>query len=113
MENRPFKTFMDQQRQFFNTGKTLSIPFRIEQLKKLKVILQNHESQIAAALRKDLNKAPAEAILNEILLVNEEIDFIHQTLKKWARPKKASTPFPILWPGVQKFISNLMDAHWL
>lgn len=93
------KSIIEQQKRYFSTGATLPVPFRIEQLKKLKLLLQIHEKSIALALKKDLNKAPMEAIFNEILLVVDEINFIIKHLKKWTRPLKVSTPFPLLWPG--------------
>src|SRR5579883_3291474 len=93
-----FRHIINQQRQFFNTGATLPLPFRIEQLKKLKSLIQTHELDIIQALKQDLNKAPTEALLDEILLVTKEIDFIVKHLKKWARPKKVTTPL-ILWPA--------------
>lgn len=93
-----FKKMIDEQRQFFNSGQTLPLSFRKQQLTKLKSLLQVHETQIAEALYKDLHKAPMEAIFNEILLVTKEIDFIIKNLHKWARPTKVPTPI-ILWPG--------------
>lgn len=98
MQEINFNLLIDKQRQFFASGATLSIPFRIEQLKKLKWLLLNNESHITDALKKDLNKAPAETIFHEILLVIKEIDFVIKHLKKWSQPKKVTTPF-FLWPG--------------
>lgn len=93
------KTILEQQRQFFASSATLPIAFRIEQLKKLKSLFQTHEQNITDALKKDLNKAPNESFITEIMLVYEEIDYIIKNLKKWARAQKASTPFPLLFPG--------------
>lgn len=110
------KVILQQQRQFFSTGTTLAIEFRIKQLKLLKFILQNHEDEIVDALKSDLNKAPAESILIEILLIKNEIDFMIKHLKKWARPKRVST-LPMLWPGNSKIYSEpygvvLIIAPW-
>lgn len=44
------------QRQFFNTGATRSISFRIEQLKKLKQAVEHNEERICDALWSDLHK---------------------------------------------------------
>lgn len=99
MHDHSFQDVIDEQRQFFLSGATRPIAFRIEQLEKLKSILQMHEADIAAALQKDLHKPLTEAVLDEILLVLEEIKLIIKNLKKWSRPKKVSTPFPALWPG--------------
>ncbi|RDI43744.1 aldehyde dehydrogenase [Aquicella lusitana] len=91
-------SILDQQRDFFATGATLPLAFRITQLKQLKSLLMTHEAEIANALKRDLNKAPTEAIFNEVLLVIKEINFALKQLHKWMRPKKVRTPF-FLWPG--------------
>ena len=106
MHDRNYKTILDKQQQFFASGETLSYAFRIEQLQKLKSILSTHENEIADALKKDLNKAPMEALVNEIFLVLDEIDYIIKRLKKWMKPQSVSTPFPILWPGHSKIYSE-------
>ena len=87
-----------QQRYFFETGITLPITFRIQQLELLKSILQTHEAEIITALKLDLNKAPNESMLTELLLIKKEIEYVIKHLKKWARPKKVFTPL-FLWPG--------------
>ena len=43
-----------RQREFFATGATLDVNYRIAALKKLRKSLQDNEAQIAAALRSDL-----------------------------------------------------------
>ena len=93
------KNIMQAQRLFFSKGETLSIDFRIEQLKKLKSLLHTHETEIAKALNQDLNKSEMEGIVTEVLLVIDELNFIIKNLKKWARPTKVSSPFPLCWPG--------------
>ncbi len=107
---------IQSQRQFFRTGVTLSYTFRIEQLKKLKKIFTEHEAELIAALQKDLQKAPFESILNEILLVIKEIDYAISHLKKWMKDKSVSTPLS-LWPA-RSFIQSepygccLMISPW-
>lgn len=109
-------TILQQQRQFFATGTTLSVEFRLEQLKKLKSVIQIHEADIAAALKKDLNKAFSESLVNEIFLVIKEINFVIKNLKKWSKPKKLSTPL-LLFPGHSELIyepfgSVLLIGPW-
>ncbi len=102
MNDMDFRQLILRQREFFATGQTLPISFRIEQLKKLKTLIQSHEQEIMDALNKDLRKPPMEAYLTEIGLVIDEINFIIKNLKKWAKPQKTATPFPLLWPGISK-----------
>lgn len=87
------------QREFFLQGATLTLDFRIKQLKKLKNIIEKNEKNILNALYQDLHKAPQETYVNEIALVLREINYHLKHLKKWLRPKKVGTPFPLLWPG--------------
>lgn len=89
---------LEKQRKFFASNTTKSIPFRIEQLKKLKKMLVTHESDILLALQMDLNKSFAEGMMSEVLLVLKEIDFAIKYLKKWAKPKKVKTPL-LFFPG--------------
>ncbi len=108
---------MNQQRRYFATGATLPVAFRIEQLKKLKSLLAKYEVDITEALNKDLHKSAMESVMTELILVVEEINFIIKHLKKWSRPTKVTTPFPLLWPGrsriyYEPYGSVLIIAPW-
>src|SRR5580698_1631735 len=112
-----FKDMMNQQRRYFATGATLPIAFRIEQLKKLKSLLDKHELDITFALKKDLHKSAMESVVTELMIVKDEINFIIKHLKKWSRPRKVATPFPLLWPGrsriyYEPYGSVLIIAPW-
>jgi aldehyde dehydrogenase (NAD+) len=98
MLERNISTVLNDQRQFFAKDATKSIAFRLEQLKKLKRLLDTHEAAIAEAIHQDLGKSPEEALLTEILLVKKEIKFAIDNLKSWAKPVKQTTPFS-LWLG--------------
>lgn len=73
-------------------GKTKELPFRIKQLKKLKNLIKNYEAEILDALAADLAKPRFEAYASEIGFMYAEIDHTLKNLKKWARPKKVSSP---------------------
>ena len=82
---------ISQQRDYFSSGKTKNINFRIAQLKKLKqAIVQNFEV-IAQALKADLNKPQFEAYITE-LIVTKEIDYALKHIKSWAKSKKVAVP---------------------
>lgn len=85
-----------QQKEFFDGGKTRSVPFRKEQLRKLKEAILAHEEQINAALYKDLRKSEYESFGSEIGQVIKEIDFILKNLDRWARPQSVPTPMMFL-----------------
>ena len=79
---------VEAQRDFFRTGKTLDIKWRIEQLKKLKQAVIDHREALEEALYEDLGKSPVEAYLCDIGPVIVEVNEIIRGLKKWARPEK-------------------------
>ncbi len=80
------------QKEYFNTGKTLSISFRIKQLKKLHDAIILHENEIHEALYKDLKKSTPEAYITETGLVLKEIEEAIQKTKRWAKPRRVKTP---------------------
>jgi aldehyde dehydrogenase (NAD+) len=82
---------INQQRSFFSTYQTKDIAFRIAQLKKLKVAILEHESDIYEALRSDLRKPEVETYGAEISLVIEEINYTLKNLKKWTKSQKVPT----------------------
>ncbi|MBE9163136.1 aldehyde dehydrogenase [Tychonema sp. LEGE 06208] len=78
-----------QQRQFFATGKTKDVDFRIEQLKHLKSAIELHQSRIVAAVKADLNRPEFEAYF-EIASI-AEVNYAIKNLKSWVKPKKVPT----------------------
>ena len=93
------------QRAFFRSGKTLDVPWRIEQLRKLKDAVQAHEQELTDALRQDLGRHAAEAYFCDIGATVLEINEIIRGLKKWARPERHFSGFvcfPSLWTRVYK-----------
>jgi aldehyde dehydrogenase (NAD+) len=80
------------QRQFFATGKTLSLDFRIQQLKILKQAILENEEAIFEVLKTDLNKPQFETYLSEIFVVIQEINYAIKHLSKWMKPRKVPTP---------------------
>ena len=90
-----------QQREFFQSGKTKSIDFRLVQLKTLKQAIVEYENAINEALQADLNKPVVETYLTEITVVKKEIDYAIKHLKTWLKPRKATIPIEQL-PGTGK-----------
>jgi acyl-CoA reductase-like NAD-dependent aldehyde dehydrogenase len=80
-----------QQRQFFATGTTKELAFRLQSLKTLKQVIDQHETAILDALKADLNKPAFEGFF-DIIAVRQEIDYSLKHLKAWARPKKVKVP---------------------
>lgn len=89
---------LQKQAEFFNSGKTKDVNFRIEQLKKLKNIINLHEKQIIEAAQKDLGRPEFETFSSEIFLCIQEINHAIKNIKNWTNAKKIKTPF-YLWPS--------------
>ncbi len=87
-----FAEIIISQRNFFQTGKTKNIDFRIEQLKTLKQAIIEHEQVITQALQADLHKPEFEIYLTELSVI-KEIDYAIKHIKTWTKPKKAAVPF--------------------
>jgi aldehyde dehydrogenase (NAD+) len=94
-ENR-LDQILNKQRTFFKSHTTKDVSFRKEKLKKLLSVVESYESEIADALKKDLNKSFQEAYLTEISLVKSEIKFHLKNLKKWTKVQRVSTPIYLL-----------------
>lgn len=85
-------TLVNKQRNFFNTGKTKDIEFRIEQLKKLRQVISDNQQEIMDALKKDLNKSPMEAYGTEVGFLLADIKHTLKTIRSLAKPRKVKTP---------------------
>ena len=81
----------ESQKKFFFDQNTKPVHFRIEQLKKLKKLLQDNERMLCDAIQKDFGKSEFDTFANEFLLIYKEIAFYIRHLKKLARPKRTST----------------------
>jgi aldehyde dehydrogenase (NAD+) len=78
-----------KQRQYFATGITQSLDYRLSQLKLLKQVIQGHQNEIITALQQDLGKPKFEAYTSEVLILLEEINFVLKHLREWMKPQRA------------------------
>ena len=83
---------LQSQKMFFQTGATLSVEFRKEQLKKLYNAVKKREVQIAEALKKDLGKSEYESFMCETGMVLAEIGYMIKHVKKFSKEKRVHTP---------------------
>ncbi len=86
----PISDIIHRQRQFFATGQTKEVAFRIEQLKRLKQAILDNQAAILAALNADLNKPEFEAYATEIGVIRE-VNYALKHIKSWVKPKKVGT----------------------
>lgn len=81
-----------KQRNYFNTGATLSIDKRILYLKKLKRTIQIYEERIGEAIKADLGKSELEGFMCETGLVTSEISHMLMHIRFYAGEKTRITP---------------------
>ncbi|MCE3203857.1 aldehyde dehydrogenase [Paenibacillus sonchi] len=83
---------LEETREFFHTGATRAVAFRLEQLQKLKNAIKRCETQLITALKKDLRKSEFEAYATEIGFTLDSIGYMMKHLKRWAKPVKVKSP---------------------
>ena len=76
----------------FETGRTMSLAWRAEQLSALERMMVECEQEIMDALRSDLGKHPQEAWATEISYVSVDAAYCLKILKLCAKKRKVSTP---------------------
>lgn len=92
IDNEKILKILSEQKQYFHSGETKAIDFRIKQLKKLKRAVQSNEKLIIEALYKDLHKPEFEAYATEVGYIYDSINYFIKNLRKWAKPKRVKTP---------------------
>ncbi len=91
MNNRNIENIVQQQKDFFNTNKTKDIAFRIEQLKKIKQLVQENEALFFDAIYSDFKKSQFDTYLSEFSLFYSEVNLAIKKLKQWSKHQRVST----------------------
>jgi len=86
------QSLVSRQREYFESGATRSVSFRMASLRKLQKSLKRNEPLINSALKSDLNKSPFEAYMTETGIIFDEIQYHLKHLPRWTRAKKVKTP---------------------
>lgn len=92
MHSSDIQKIIKEQRDFFATGTTLPISYRLHQLKKLRTSILKYEKDLTDALSADLGKSPIESYMCEIGLTLSELTWMERHIRKLARPKTVRTP---------------------
>ena len=92
MTEMEIQAILKQQREYFAAGHTLSAQSRLTALKKLKAALQNHEADLAAALKQDLGKSATESYMCETGLTMSEASWMIRHLRRLMRERTVPTP---------------------
>jgi aldehyde dehydrogenase (NAD+) len=82
---------VQQQRDFFNTGVTKEIPFRVKHLRLLEQLMKANEQILLDAVYADLKKSPYDTYSSELSLVYREIEFMVNNMKPWSRKRRVKT----------------------
>lgn len=83
---------VNKQREFFETGKTLDVNYRLEKLKALYATITENLDKLHAALKSDLGKSADESYACETGLALSELSYMIKHAKKLSRPQRVRTP---------------------
>ncbi|MBO5197475.1 MAG: aldehyde dehydrogenase [Lachnospiraceae bacterium] len=83
---------LESQRNYFKSGATLPVEFRVAMLKKLYAAVKKYEGEIGKALTKDLGKSDFEGFMCETGLVLTEISYMIRHTRKFASEHRVHTP---------------------
>ena len=92
MQKEQIELLVSKQREYFKTGATLDVKFRISALKKLKKAIKKYENEIANVLYDDLGKSDFESFMCETGMALSEISYLIKNTKKLSREKRVHTP---------------------
>jgi acyl-CoA reductase-like NAD-dependent aldehyde dehydrogenase len=81
---------IQRQRQFFTSGATQPLRFRLAQLRQLRQVIVQHQDAVLQALQADLGKPNFEAYAAEIGVLRE-VDHALKHLKTWMKPRRSTT----------------------
>uniref|UniRef100_A0A5S6Q2I9 Aldehyde dehydrogenase n=1 Tax=Trichuris muris TaxID=70415 RepID=A0A5S6Q2I9_TRIMR len=81
---------VDSLRNTFRSGRTLPLEYRLDQLRRLKLMLDENVDELCEALYNDLRKPKLEAFCLEVQAVLNEIDVAKESLKSWCTPRQVS-----------------------
>lgn len=104
------------QKEYFQSGATLPLEFRLAQLRSLYRGIKRFEPQILKALRSDLGKSAEESYMSEIGMCLTEIRHTARHLREWSRPQRVPTPL-MHFPGSSRIVREprgvcLIIAPW-
>ncbi len=91
MRDDEYRAIIKKQRDYFLTGATLPLQFRINALKKIQDYIKQNEKEITDALTADLGKSALEGFMCEAGLVLSEISYMLKNIKKFAADEKKKT----------------------
>ena len=92
MTELEIQQIIEKQQHFFAAGATLSVPARLQILKRLKDVIIKRETEIHTSLRQDLGKSNMESYMCETGMVLSELSFMIKHLPSYAKEQRVLTP---------------------
>lgn len=92
MTEQEIVALLEKQRAYYKSGATLSVAFRVAQLKRLYAAVVEYKDEIGAALTADLGKSSFEGFMCESGMVLSEISYMLKHVKKLTRARRVRTP---------------------
>ena len=86
------ENLVSAQRAYFSRGETLDVSFRKAALRRLRSVLLARESEINAALHKDLNKSASESYMCEVGMTLAELNYVLAHVDRWAKKHPVLSP---------------------
>lgn len=91
MTGTEIQAIVAKQRNFFATGQTFDVEYRIDMLKKLYRAIQRHEHDIMDALYADLGKSETESYMCEIGMTLSELSYQIKHVRTWSKRTRCKT----------------------
>jgi len=92
MTSSEIQSLLNKQRTYYNSGATIPVKFRVEQLKKLYSAVKKYQNEINNALTEDLGKSSFEGFMCESGLALTEISYMIKHVKRFAKRRTVATP---------------------
>jgi aldehyde dehydrogenase (NAD+) len=89
---------LTQHQRYFSSHKTRDLNWRKNQLKQIKLLVNENEQAFLDALKADLGKPALEGWITEVSYVAGDVDHMLKHLDKWTKKRTVSTPL-IVQPG--------------
>jgi len=87
MSNQDIEAVVKRLRATFNTGKTRSFNWRMDQLKAIRAMLKEHNKEFIYALKDDTGRPLYEAWTGDVMCAQGEIGAAIKGLRKWMEPR--------------------------
>lgn len=98
MDTDAIAELVARQRAHFASGATRDVDGRIESLRTLKRVIEEHEGELMEALHADLGKPEMESFMGELGVVLGDIDEAIDHARAWSRPHRVATSLAV-FPG--------------